>query len=215
MQNIPHLQNLHYKDPELRNVKSFTRSKSSKAKFTPRKARKSRQIQHLEGMKLTQKATSGEQKLNILSYNPGLKTEFHISCSHLPKTILDFAKLCILPDFLPQSYNFLHGYIRHIRDTSQLWWQQLGKVRGNGAENGAWSTTKYLVLGQLQISGVTLCNEHCDWSLTVDAKENNRIAYQFSQAQTTMEAHVAVEVSALSANTCKSETHPTSLRCWL
>ena len=106
---------------ELRNVKSFTRSKSSKAKFTPRKARKSRQIQHLEGMKLTQKATSGEQKLNILSYNPGLKTEFHISCSHLPKTILDFAKLCILPDFLPQPYNFLHGYIRHIRDISQLW----------------------------------------------------------------------------------------------
>ena len=30
--------------PELQNVKSFTRSKSSKAKLTPRKARKSRQI---------------------------------------------------------------------------------------------------------------------------------------------------------------------------
>ena len=72
-------------------------------------------------MKLTQKATSGEQKLNILSYNPGLKTEFHISCSHLPKTILDFAKLCILPDLLPQPYNFLHGYIRHICDILQLW----------------------------------------------------------------------------------------------
>ena len=42
--------------------------------------------------KVTQKATSGEQKLNILSYNPGLKTEFHISYSNLPKTILDFAK---------------------------------------------------------------------------------------------------------------------------
>ena len=58
-------------------------------------------------MKLTQKATSGEQKLNILSYNPGLKTEFHISWSNLPKAILDFAKLLILPDFLPQASNFL------------------------------------------------------------------------------------------------------------
>ena len=67
--------------------------------------------------KFKQKATFREQKLNILSYNPGLKTEFHISCSNLPKTILDFAKLCILPDFLPQPFNFLHGY---IRDISQL-----------------------------------------------------------------------------------------------
>ena len=57
-------------------------------------------------MKLTQKAPSGEQKLNIVSYNPGLKTEFHISCSNLPKPILYFAKLCILPDFLPQPSNF-------------------------------------------------------------------------------------------------------------
>ena len=57
-------------------------------------------------MKSTQKATSGEQKLNILSYNPGLKKEFHICCSNLPKTILDLAKLCILPDFLPQPSNF-------------------------------------------------------------------------------------------------------------
>ena len=59
-----------------------------------------------------------EQKLDILSYNPGLKTEFHISCSYLPKIILDFAKLFILPDFLPQPFS--HGYIRHIRDISQL-----------------------------------------------------------------------------------------------
>ena len=51
-------------------------------------------------------ATSGEQKLNVLSYNPCLKTEFHICCSNLHKTILDFAKLCILPDFLPQPSNF-------------------------------------------------------------------------------------------------------------
>ena len=72
----------------------------------PNQAQKSRQIQHIEGIKSTQKATSWEQKQNILSYNPGLKTEFHISCSHLPKTILDFAKLCILPDFLPQPSNF-------------------------------------------------------------------------------------------------------------
>ena len=71
-------------------------------------------------MKLTQQAISREQKLNILSYNPGLKTEFHISCSNLPKTILDFAKLCILPDFYPNLPIFLHGYIRHIRDISQL-----------------------------------------------------------------------------------------------
>ena len=66
--------------PELRNIKSFTRSKSSKPNFTPRKARESRQIYHLEGIKLSQKATSGEQKLNIILYNPGLMTEFHISC---------------------------------------------------------------------------------------------------------------------------------------
>ena len=106
---------------ELRNVKSFTQSKSSKANFTPRKACKLRQILHLEGIKLTQKATSGEQKLNILSYNPGLKTEFHISYSNLPKTIVDFAKLCILPDLLPQPTIFLHKYIRHNRDILQLW----------------------------------------------------------------------------------------------
>ena len=105
---------------ELRNVKSFTQNKSSKHFFFPRKACKSPQIKHQEGIKLTQKATSGKQKLNILSYNPGLKTEFHFSCSNLPKTILDFAKLNILPDFLPQPFNFLHGYIRHIRDISQL-----------------------------------------------------------------------------------------------
>ena len=41
--------------------------------------------------------------LNILSYNPCLKTEFH---TNLPKTIHDFAKLCILPNFLPQPSNF-------------------------------------------------------------------------------------------------------------
>ena len=49
-------------------------------------------------IKLTQKATSGEQKLNILSYNPGLKKEFHTICSNLPKAILDFAKLSVLPN---------------------------------------------------------------------------------------------------------------------
>ena len=68
-------------------------------------------------MKLTPKATSREEKLNILSYNPGFKTKFHIS---FLKTILDFAKLSTLPEFLPQPFNFLHGYIRHIRDISQL-----------------------------------------------------------------------------------------------
>ena len=57
-------------------------------------------------MKLTQKATSGEQNLNIVTYNPGLKTEFQFSCSNLPKTILDFANICVLPDFLPQPSNF-------------------------------------------------------------------------------------------------------------
>ena len=57
-------------------------------------------------MKLTQKAPSGKQKLIIVSYNPGLKTEFHISCSNVPKTILDFAKLSIISDFLPQHSNF-------------------------------------------------------------------------------------------------------------
>ena len=46
---------------------------------------------------------------------------FHIVCSNLPKTTLDIAKLCVPPDFLPQPSNFLHGYIRHIRDISQLW----------------------------------------------------------------------------------------------
>ena len=53
-----------------------------------------------------QKATSGEQKLTILSYDAGLKTEFHISCSNLPKTMLDLAKVDVLPDFLPQPSNF-------------------------------------------------------------------------------------------------------------
>ena len=61
-----------------------------------------------------------KQKLNILSYNSGSETEFHISCWNLPKTILEFAKLCVLPDFSPQPSNFLHGYICHIRDISQL-----------------------------------------------------------------------------------------------
>ena len=46
---------------------------------------------------VTQKANSEHS----MTYNPGLKTEFHISGSNLPKTILDFAKLFILPDFLP------------------------------------------------------------------------------------------------------------------
>ena len=55
---------------------------------------------------MSQKANSVEQKVNILSYNPGLKTEFHISCSNLPKTILDFAKLNVLPNFLPQPSTF-------------------------------------------------------------------------------------------------------------
>ena len=70
-------------------------------------------------MKLKPKATPGEEKLNILVYNFGLKTKFHIS---FLKTILDFAKLCVCPGFLPKPFNFLHGYIRHIRDISQLWW---------------------------------------------------------------------------------------------
>ena len=68
-------------------------------------------------MKLTQKATSGKQKPNILSYNPGLKTEFHISCPNLPKTTLDF----VFPQtFYPNLPIFLHGYICHICDISQL-----------------------------------------------------------------------------------------------
>ena len=54
---------------------------------------------------MSQKATSVETKLHILSYDHGLKTEFHISCSNLPKTILDFAKLFILPEILPQPSN--------------------------------------------------------------------------------------------------------------
>ena len=57
----------------------------------------------MEGIKLTQKATSGEQMLNILSDNPCLKTEFHSSCSNLPKTTLDFAKLTFYPN-LPIFY---------------------------------------------------------------------------------------------------------------
>ena len=57
-------------------------------------------------MKLSQKATSGEQKLKFLSYNPGLKTEFYISCSNLPKTLPDFAKLNVLPNFLSKPSNF-------------------------------------------------------------------------------------------------------------
>ena len=89
-------------ETELRNVKSFTRSKSSKQNFTQRKTRKSRQILHL----LLLFSYFWKQKLNVLSYNPCLKTEFHICCSNLHKTILDFAKLCILPDFLPQTSNF-------------------------------------------------------------------------------------------------------------
>ena len=80
-----------------------------------------RQIEYLPGIELTQKATKGNKSWTFLSYIPGLKTEFHISCSNLPKTILDFAKLCNLPDFLPQPSNFLHGYICHIRDILQLW----------------------------------------------------------------------------------------------
>ena len=68
-------------------------------------------------MKLTPKATAREEKLNILSYYPGFKTKFHIS---FLKTILDFAKLCVFPGLLPQPFNFLHGYIRHIRDILQL-----------------------------------------------------------------------------------------------
>ena len=41
-----------------------------------------------------------------ISYDPGLKTEFHISCTNLPKTILDLQNVCILADFLPQPSNF-------------------------------------------------------------------------------------------------------------
>ena len=63
------------------------------------------------------------QKLNILSWNPGLKTELHICCLNLPKTILDLAKLFILPDFLPQPSNFfLHGYICDILQLWERWW---------------------------------------------------------------------------------------------
>ena len=42
----------------------------------------------------------------------------YLSCAKLPKMGLILAKLCFLPDFL-------HGYIRHIRDISQLCLQQL------------------------------------------------------------------------------------------
>ena len=83
--------------------------------------RKSRQILHLEGIKLTQKVTFGEQKLTILSYDLGLNTEFLISCSNLPKKILNFAKLLFSQTFYPSLPIFLHGYIRHIRDITQLW----------------------------------------------------------------------------------------------
>ena len=42
-------------------------------------------------------------------------------CKNLPKKGLDFAKLCVFPNFYPNLPIFLHGYIRHIRDILQLW----------------------------------------------------------------------------------------------
>ena len=81
-------------------------------------------------MKLTQKATSGKQKLNILSYNPGLNTEFHKSCSNVLKTILDFTKLCIFPDFLPQPSNFFYTDISAISVTFRNSGEVLPRMRG-------------------------------------------------------------------------------------
>ena len=43
---------------------------------------------------------------------------------------LVFANYFGLPNFLPQLANFLHGYIRHIRDIFQLWWS-LNKKRSH------------------------------------------------------------------------------------
>ena len=45
--------------PELRNVNYFTQGKSFESNLTPRKARKSQQIKHLNLMKFRRLATSG------------------------------------------------------------------------------------------------------------------------------------------------------------
>ena len=76
---------------ELQNVKSFTRSKSVKPNFTP---------------SVNRDKFSTKGYIWGISYDPGLKIEFHISCTNLPKTILDLQNVCILADFLPQPSNF-------------------------------------------------------------------------------------------------------------
>ena len=74
---------------------------------------KLRQIYHLQGIKLTQKATFKKQRL---FYNPGLKTEFH----KFTQNNTWFCKTVCLSNILAQHSIFLHGYICHIRDILQL-----------------------------------------------------------------------------------------------
>ena len=47
-----------------------------------------------------------------------------MSCAKPPQERLNLAKMPVLPDFYPSLQIFLHGYIRYIRDISQLWYAQ-------------------------------------------------------------------------------------------
>ena len=71
--------------------------------------------------------------------------EFHISCSNLLKTVLDVAKLCILPGFLPQPSNFFTRiyppYPWHFATlvVCKAFWEDLGvspRFRVCSTENG-------------------------------------------------------------------------------
>ena len=105
---------------ELRNVNSFTRSKILELNFIPRKVRKSRQFWDLSETKLTKMIVLENKCWQLFQIRLVYTQKSYINCANLIKIGLIWSYCLFSQTVYPNLYTFLHGYIRHIRDISQL-----------------------------------------------------------------------------------------------
>ena len=115
----------HSHSAQLRNVNSFTRSKTLELNFTPRKARKSRQFWDVSETKLTKMIVLENKCWQLFQIRVVFTQKSDINCANLFKIGLIWSYCVFSQTFYPNLKIFLHGYIRHIRDILQLWIKHL------------------------------------------------------------------------------------------
>ena len=103
-------------ETELRNVKLFTQIKSFKPNFAPRKARNLRQIQRLDWIKLRHIATSGGEKVIVLSNKPFFKQNIIKACGIYPQTP-SFSQICVVSQNVTPTFQYFYTDISAISVT--------------------------------------------------------------------------------------------------